>query len=339
MFSKEYVCSSIDPYTCASFFAGVGGIDLGFANTGAFVTVFANEYDTYPAETFKTNFPGTPMTVKDIREVTSSEIPDVDILLAGFCCQPYSMAGLKKGFKDERGKLFFELVRILRETKPRVAFFENVKNLVTINKGRTFAVVCREIEALGYHVTFKIMDSARYGNIAQHRERVYIIAFREQADYDRFIWPDPIQRTSSVRDIINFYDVVDDKFYYRPGKYKGDVYEKLVDATKEDDMDNPSVYQWRRKYVRRNMNHVVPCLTANMGTGGNNVPIVKTSTGIRKMTPRECFNAQGFSDDFILPEGMSDSRLYKQAGNSVCVPVIERIAGNIAKALRGICAM
>ena len=138
---------------------------------------------------------------------------------------------------------------------------------------------------------------------------------------------------TTVKDIIDVNKKVDEKYYYTEGKYKGDIYELLVEATKNDDLKNPAIYQWRRKYVRQNKSGVVPTLTANQGEGGHNVCIVKTKNGLRKMTPRECFNTQGFPKDYKLPKKQSDARLYKQAGNSVCVPVIRRIATSILEAM------
>ena len=160
---------------------------------------------------------------------------------------------------------------------------------------------------------------------------IYIVAFKEEKDFEKFHWPLSVPLTRSVRDIIDFEGKVDDKYYYTEGKYKGDIYQKLVSAMMNDERQNPSIYQWRRKYVRQNKSGVVPTLTANQGEGGHNVCLIRTDDGkIRKMTPRECFNTQGFPTNFKLPENMSDARLYKQAGNSVCVSVVSRIAEEIA---------
>ena len=307
-------------FRCASFFAGVGGIDYGFESTGAFKTIYANEIDPYPAKTFELNF-DIKVDVRDIHEVKSEEIPDFDIMLAGFPCQAFSIAGYRKGFEDEkgRGELFFELTRILEDKKPRFAFFENVKNLVGHDNGNTFRVICEQLDILGYKYTYQVLNAMNYGNI------------RDEPDDDKFRWPLSIRRTSTVKDIIDFEAKVDEKYYYTPGKYKGEIYDALAEAMKDDDSSNPAIYQWRRKYVRKNQSGVVPTLTANQGEGGHNVCLVKTKFGIRKMTPRECFNAQGFPIEFKLPEDMSDARLYKQAGNSVCVSVIKRIADEMAK--------
>lgn len=322
---------------CASFFAGVGGIDLGFEESGEFETVYANEIDPYPVKTFELNFPNVKVDNRDIHEVKSEEIPDFDVMLAGFPCQAFSIAGLRKGFDDEkgRGELFFELTRILEAKKPRVAFFENVKNLVGHDNGNTFRVICEQLDILGYKYTYQVLNAMNYGNVAQNRERIYIVAFRDDKDYERFHWPLSVPLTNSVRDIIGFSENVDEKYYYTDGKYKGDIYKLLVEAMKDDTPDNPAIYQWRRKYVRKNKSGVVPTLTANQGEGGHNVCLIHTDDGrIRKMTPRECFNTQGFPKDFKLPADMAESRLYKQAGNSVCVSVIERIAENIDIAVK-----
>ena len=315
--------------TVASFFAGVGGIDLGFEETGQFKTVYANEFDQYPVRTYEKNF-SVKVDCRDIREVNPEDIPNVDVIAGGFPCQAFSIAGYRQGFDDEkgRGNLFFELIRLIHVKKPRVVFFENVKNLVSHDRGNTFRVILDALSQEGYHCRYKVLNAMEYGNTPQNRERIYIAGFLNEEDFEKFSFPDPVPLTRKISDVIDFKNRVPEKYYYTKGKYKGDIYEKLRCA-----MDDPdAVYQWRRKYVRKNMSGVVPTLTANMGEGGHNVPLVLTETGIRKLTPHECFNVQGFPKDFKLGE-MPDSRLYKQAGNSVCVEVIHRIAENIAKAL------
>lgn len=281
------------------------------------------------------NFPEVDLDVRDIREVEAKDIPDVDIMIGGFPCQAFSIAGYRKGFNDEKGRgdLFFELARLIDEKRPRVALFENVKNLVSIDNGNTLRVILETLEQLGYHYTYQVLNAMYYGNLAQNRERIYLVAFREKEDFLKFHWPLSIPLEKNVKDIIDFHHQVPDKYYYTEGKFKGDIYEKLVEAMAEDDIDHPAVYQWRRRYVRQNKSGVVPTLTANQGEGGHNVCLIKTDYGIRKMTPRECFNAQGYSESFRLPK-QSDSRLYKQAGNSVCVPVIQRIAESIYEAIK-----
>lgn len=313
---------------CASFFAGVGGIDLGFEKAG-FETIYANEIDPYAAQTFEYNF-NIKVDCRDIYDVQVDEIPDFDIMLAGFPCQAFSIAGYRQGFNDKqgRGELFFELVRILKVKQPRIAFFENVKNLVGHDNGNTFRVICEELENLGYRITQQVMNSANYGDIPQNRERIYIVAFKDKSDYAEFSMPHAIPLKKKIKDIINFKDDVDDKYYYTEDNCK--FYDLLKDEIKSKD----TTYQWRRVYVRENKNNLVPTLTANMGTGGHNVPLILTDDGrIRKLTPRECFNAQGFPKSFKLPN-QSNTRLYKQAGNSVVVSVINRIADNIRDSIK-----
>lgn len=316
---------------CASFFAGVGGIDIGFESTGAFEVIYANEIDPYPAKTYELNSK-IKVDLRSICDVQPEEIPDFDVLLAGFPCTDISVAGLRQGLFNEDGTLtrsglFFELIRIIHVKKPRIVFLENVKNLVGHNEGKTFLSIMDALEQEGYFAPkYMVMNAMTYGNVPQNRERIYIVAFREEEDRCRFDFPLPIPLTQTLQDIIDFRNPTDEKYYYRQGKYKGDIYEQLINAMDDEN----AVYQWRRKYVRKNKSGVVPTLTANQGEGGHNVCLIRTPYGIRKMTPHECFNTQGFPKEFKLPCDMSDARLYKQAGNSVCVTVIQRIAQNIA---------
>lgn len=318
-------------YKICSLFAGVGGIDLGFLETNKCEIAYANEFDKYAVETYEKNFENK-VDCRDIHNVKVNEIPEFDIMVGGFPCTSFSVAGYRKGFEDDRtGDLFFEMERIFKERKPRVIFLENVKNLVGHDKGKTFKTIIQKLEEAGYKDKIKcqVLNACEYGNIPQNRERIYIVAFRDKEDFDRFQMPMPTTLDKNIKDVFNFDTKVDDKYYYTEGKYKGNIYKLL---TEEMDDDN-TVYQWRRKYVRKNQSNLVPTLTANMGEGGHNVPLIKTKFGIRKLTPIECFYAQGYPKYYELPTDMSDARLYKQAGNSVVVPVINRIAENIMKAL------
>lgn len=325
-------------YKCASFFAGVGGIDIGFGGfanekSDFFEIVYANEFDPYPVKTYELNS-DIKVDCRDIREVANQpeEIPDFDVLLAGFPCQAFSIAGYRQGFNDEKGRgtLFFELIKIIRAKKPSVVFLENVKNLVTHNGGDTFETILDALKKEGYNSPqYKVLNAMEHGNVPQNRERIYIVGFLDEEAEKRFAFPEEISLTKSLEDVIDFHHPVDEKYYYTEGKFKNNLYEKLE---KEINSQN-TVYQWRRKYVRENRKGVVPTLTANMGGGGHNVPLILADDGIRKLTPHECFNIQGFPKDFVLPEDMADSRLYKQAGNSVCVSVIHRIAENIKNAV------
>lgn len=313
----------------ASFFAGVGGIDIGFEKTGVFETVYANEIDLYPVQTFEQNF-DLKVDNRDIHDVQPEDIPDIDVIVGGFPCQAFSIAGHRQGFNDAKGRgtLFFEMIRIIHAKKPRIVFLENVKNLVSHDNGNTFRVILETLKSEGYKYRYQVLNAMEYGDMPQNRERIYIVAFRDDTDFARFAFPDPIPLTRTLDDVIDFHSKVDEHYYYTKNKYKGDIYDKLVDAMD----DNRAIYQWRRQYVRKNKSGVVPTLTANMGGGGHNVPLILSDTGIRKLTPHECFNVQGFPADFVLPQ-LAESRLYKQAGNSVCVDVIHRIAENIASAI------
>ena len=179
------------------------------------------------------------------------------------------------------------------------------------------------------NATETVLNAMEYGNIPQNRERIYIVGFRTKKVFEKFTFPEPIPLKKTIHDVIDFINPVDEKYLYTKGKYKGDIYDKLVAAMD----DSNAVYQWRRKYVRKNMSGVVPTLTANQGEGGHNVCLVKTKQGIRKMTPKECFNTQGFPESFVLPD-IADGRLYKQAGNSVCVSVVQRIAEQMLVAMK-----
>ena len=309
-----------------SLFCGVGGIDIAFENAG-FKTVFANDIDIYACKTFDNNF-NIKATCDDVKNLKAKDLPDFDCLIAGFPCQAFSVAGYRKGFEDTRGTLFFEIARILQEKKPQVVFLENVKNLVAHDNGKTFNVISSSLKDIGYHVRYMVLNACEYGNIPQNRERIYIVGFLNEDFANRFYFPNPIPLTTKLKDVIDFDHKIEEKFYYTEEKYP-----KIVKAMKEFN-NQDTLYQWRRQYVRQNKSNLSPTLTANMGTGGHNVPLVITNYGIRKLTPKECFNLQGFPQDFKLPN-ISTAQLYKQAGNSVCVTVIERIAKNIFDIING----
>lgn len=310
-------------YKSLDLFAGVGGIRIGFERAG-FETVFGNDFDAYCKATYDLNFKDVPLTVADIAKVKSSGLPSFDILLGGFPCQPFSIAGYRRGFLDTgRGDLFFEIVRILRDKKPTAVFLENVKNLKSHDGGKTFNIISDALADLGYHVKVKVLNSAEYGGVPQNRERVYIVGFKSKKAYDAFEFPEPIKLMKNVADILE--KDVDQKYYYA----NSPLYPELKKVIKSPN----TVYQWRRIYVRENKSGVCPTLTANMGMGGHNVPLIRDSKGIRKLTPRECARLQGFPDSYKLPKDLPDTKLYKQFGNSVTVTVIERVAKQIMKAL------
>lgn len=305
-------------------FAGIGGIRMGFEKAG-FTTVFANDFEKHCKNTYDLNFKNSKLIIEDIRKIGIDDLPEFDFLLAGFPCQAFSIAGYRQGFKDEknRGNLFFDIARILEARKPEGFLLENVKNLKSHDKGRTFEIIYDTLTKLGYHVKSKVLNSMEYGNVPQNRERIYIVGFRNKDYINRFEFPKSQPLKVKITEILE--KEVDDKYYYN-GK---PLYKKL----KPEVTDVGKVYQWRRQYVRENKKNVCPTLTANMGMGGHNVPIIKDKKGIRKLTPYECARIQGFPKSFKLPNNIADSALYKQLGNSVTVTVVEAVAKQIRKAI------
>ena len=315
-------------FAIAAFFSGVGGIELGFEQTNKFRVVYANEFDKNANITYRLNFPETFLDNRDIHIVQPEDIKadNLDVIVGGFPCQAFSIAGYRKGFKDERGDLFFELLRIIQAKKPKAIFIENVKNMVSHDHGKTFK---EALTTTGYHIKWKVLNGKDYGNIPQNRERIYIVGFLSKTQFDSFRFPDEIELTSKLLDVIEFDGEQDEYFYYSAEK-NPTFYKELEENIKS----SASIYQWRRQYVRENKSGVVPTLTANMGMGGHNVPLILThNKRIRKLTPKETFNVQGYPKDFKLPKEVSNGQLYKQAGNSVVVPLIKRIAAKIADSL------
>jgi len=305
-------------------FAGVGGVRLGFENAG-FKTTFANDFDKTCKDTYDLNFNEPKLIIKDIWKVNIKDIPKFDILLGGFPCQAFSIAGYRKGFKDEeKGNLFFRIAEILKERKPTAFLLENVKNIKGHDKGKTFKIIKKALENLGYTIKYEVLNSMTHGNIPQNRERIFIVGFLNKEKAKAFNFPKEIPLTTNFRQFTS--NEADDKYYYN----NKPLYERI----KEDINSELIVYQWRRKYVRANKKGVCPTLTANMGLGGHNVPIIKNHKGIRKLTPRECFLLQGFPKNFKLPKNLADSKLYHQAGNSVTVSVIQRIAEEMKRILK-----
>ena len=296
-------------------FAGIGGIRLPFDNLG-FKCVMSSEIDPYACETYKLNFKETPKG--DIKKIIN--IPNHDILLAGFPCQPFSYAGYKKGLEDNRGTLIFEILKILKNKKPRCFLLENVKGLSTLNEGKILLNIIKSLKDIGYNVYYKVLNTMLYGNIPQTRERLYIVGFKKTTDFN---FPKPIRLQKEIKDIL--LNTKQEKIFYYD---RFSIHKQLKNKIKKEN----TIYQWRRNYVRENKSNVCPTLTANMGTGGHNVPLIKDNYGIRKLTPRECARFQGFNDNFKLPN-ISNCHLYKQIGNSVSVPVVFQIAKEIKRCL------
>ena len=307
----------------ADFFAGIGGIGRGFAQANKnYQVIYANDIDKKCKETYDINSDHVKLTLQSIADIDERKLPDFDVFCGGFPCQPFSVAGKREGFNDKRANVFFDILRILKHKKPVCIFLENVKNLHTHDKGNTFSTIKQHLEDLGYILYYKVLNSSEYGNVPQNRERIYIIGF---LGFDpEFEFPEPIPLTTTLGDFLET-GGVDEKFYYTE---KSSIYKKLVEAINKKN----TVYQYRRYYVRENKSNKCPTLTANMGTGGHNVPIILDNEGIRKLTPLECFRLQG-NRDLIIPDNVSNSELYKQAGNSVTLTVIKRIAVSIYESL------
>ena len=194
-----------------SLFAGIGGIDLGFKQAG-FDILWANEIDRDACKTYKLNFPETKLFEVDIRKFDAAKLENVDILTAGFPCQPFSVCGNQKGFRDDRGNLFFEIMRIADAIEPKIIFLENVANLVEHDKGRTFNVIHNELVSRGYYLRYLVADACDYG-IPQHRTRTYLLAFRDVERCESYRFPDKIELEKRVFDILDKSVKVDDCFY------------------------------------------------------------------------------------------------------------------------------
>jgi len=313
-------------FTFIDLFAGIGGFRIALQKLKG-KCVYSSEWDKNAKITYNANFGEIPFG--DITsKTTKAFIPkNFDVLCAGFPCQSFSIAGYQKGFSDTRGTLFFDIEKIAEIHRPKVVFLENVKNLVNHDSRNTFKVILDVLEnKLKYKVFHKVLNSMEYANIPQNRERIFFVAFdpNQVENYSKFLFPKKIKLTKTIHDIIEN-NKKEEIFYYNKDHL---YYDKLKETIKSKD----SVYQWRRVYVRENKSNVCPTLTANMGTGGHNVPLIKVKHGIRKLTPRECFSFQGFPDRYVLPK-IANSKLYMQAGNSVTLPLIERIARKIIKVL------
>ena len=305
-------------------------IDL-FAGTGAFSyvlnskgmkCVYANDYIPSSKSIYKLNFGEDHFDSQDLNQVTVANIPRHDILCGGFPCQPFSIAGEKKGFNDQRSNVFWKIIEILKFHKPSILILENVKNLTTHDNKNTFKTIQTNLENIGYKIKFKVLDTSIITDIPQHRERIYIIGFLNEEDYEKFNFKFNEVSNKKIVDLLE--ENVNDKYYYSE---KVKVFNTVINAVTKPVSDNV-VYQFRRYYVRENKSNCCPTLTANMGTGGHNVPIILDPVGVRKLTPRECFNLQGFPTSYKLPL-LSDGALYSLAGNAVSVPVVKLIVDKL----------
>ena len=306
-----------------SLFSGIGGIDLGFEQAG-FEIVWANDIDAEACKTYRHNFPSAHLVEGDVRDIDPHTLPDVDVLIAGFPCQPFSIMGYRRGFKDPRGNLFFEISRFIDIKRPRVVFLENVRNLMEHDDGKTFLVIYNTLAQFGYSVKYKVID-AKDVNIPQNRARIFIVAFLNIEDCDQFVFPEATPLEATLEDIIDRGVKHDDIYYYGlSSRYFKELDAKIIDKTGIYRIDDSGVAT--RKW------DICPTLKANMGTYPDRVPIIRDNFGIRKITPMECLALQGYPKDYIF-RGVSLESAYKQCGNTVCVPVIKRIAERIKEVM------
>lgn len=292
-------------------FAGIGGIRLGFAAHGC-KNVFSSEWDPAAQLMYEANFNEKPFG--DINSIDPEDIPNHDILLAGFPCQPFSIAGKGLGFLDTRGTLFFNIEEIINAKKPQAFLLENVKRLTTHDNSQTFSVIIEKLENLGYTVYHRVLNSLNFG-LPQKRERIYIVGFRDEIN---FKFPEPLGCYQPLAEILD-----DDRDVPKSYFLSDNIREKRLKAVKGSP-PNPSIWH---ENIGGNIS-ALPYSCALRAGGSYNYLVVN---GIRRLTDREMLRLQGFPEDFKI--NIPYSQLRKVAGNSVSVPVITAIAREMIKAL------
>ena len=303
-----------------SMFAGVGGICLAFKQAGAEV-VWANEVDKYACSTYRHNLGSNFLVEGDIRKIDLDTIPKFDILTAGFPCQPFSVMGKQQGFADPRGTMYYEILRVVDKVKPDIVFLENVKNLIQHDGGRTFITVYNTLAERGYGIKYSIQGAHTHANIPQFRDRIFIVAFLDYEKLDRFSFPDEVPLTKKINNLVDRSIPADESLYYLPSNR---YYEKLNSRM----LDNTAIYRIDDSGVANKAWRICPTLKANMGTYHDRVPLLRDVHGIRKLTPAECLALQGFPKSYSFPD-IPINEIYKQLGNTVCVPVVMRIARRV----------
>ena len=309
-------------FSFIDLFSGIGGFRLAFESLGG-KCIFSSDIDKWANETYNLNFGEYPYG--DITKIPTDEIPTHDILCAGFPCQPFSIGGYRKGFCDTRGTLFFEIERIIKAKQPKAFLLENVKGLINHDKGKTFKVIKDSLKNLGYSIFYKVLNSKDY-NIPQNRERLYIVGFKKNINH--FNFPTPQYSKSNINEILEK-NVQGHNISETASKHLKKHYK--IFAEKKKINDNYPIFATEIRPSRCSIRNdgYVPCLTAKMGTGGNNVPVLVNEN--RKLTVRECLRLQGFPESYKIKDNYSQS--YKQIGNSVTVPVIRLIGQEIIKYL------
>lgn len=324
--------------TVASLFAGIGGFCSAFKKEG-YRVAWANEIDSFAAKTYRHNYPDVRLLEKSIvaLSVIKDQLEAVDVLTAGFPCQPFSVAGDKKGFSDPRGQLFFEIIRLLKEfgrDRPKILLLENVRNLLTHDKGRAFAKITDQIQSAGYWfmpVNSTVLNTRTHSEIPQNRERLFMVAFSWDAfDFNDFVFPETVAKQRERNDFLSLEAKAADDLYFDEESQYGKLFAESMASGSAD-----SVYLLRRHYVRENKSESFFTLTANMGGGGHNVPVIRDQWGIRQLSPRECLRLQGFEDrDFEFPTEMSKTQQYRQIGNAVTVPLVQKLAKECLRQLQ-----
>ena len=298
-------------------FAGIGGIRLGVEQAfGSVDCVFTSEINKFANMTYKANF-GDDYIFGDIKQIDASDVPDHDILLAGFPCQPFSQAGLKKGFTDTRGTLFFDIERILLAKQPKAFLLENVKQLKGHDKGRTFQTIIDHLNKAGYKVFYEILKARDFG-LPQNRERIYIVGFLDHSI--NFEFPKPTNLPTRVGDILD--DIVDEKYTISDKLWTGHKRRKELNKLNGKGFGY-GLFNKDSAYTNT--------ISARYYKDGSEILIEQENKNPRKLTPREAARLQGFPEEYVIP--VSDAQAYKQFGNSVAVPVVKAIATQMKKVL------
>lgn len=307
-------------YSMIDLFAGIGGTRLGFYQTGRVKSVYSSEWDKFSQKTYYANFGEHP--AGDITKVNEKDIPDHDILVAGFPCQAFSQAGKKMGFEDTRGTLFFDVARILREKRPAAFLLENVKNLKSHDHGKTFAVIMNTLKELNYDVHYALFKARDFG-APQNRERIYIVGLNRDKvkSPEKFEFPIPPKPKTCVGDILE--PAVDEKYTISDKLWEGHKRRKAEHKAKGNGFGY-SLFNADSPYTNT--------ISARYYKDGSEILIDQgPDKNPRKLTPREAARLQGFPEDFIIP--VSDTQAYKEFGNSVCVYTIHAIAEDMLKFL------
>ena len=318
--------------TCAGLFAGIGGFCFGFEKAG-FTTKWVSDFDSHVTAVYRHNFPETQVIERDVKQlkVADDALSPVDVLHAGFPCQSFSIAGNQKGFDDERGKLFFEIIRLIKEfgeARPKVVVLENAPNLQTGGQGEWRDIVLRELQKSGYWVDYEnciIADTKKHGGLPQNRKRLFIVATSQDYFIDNPFTAMPEAETHTpIEEVLDIQKQQGRQYYLDATNKYGEMLTKHLKGKKQYTLAQ------LRKYIVRDIPFgTCPTLTANMGMGGHNVPFLMDDCGLRKLTEKECLRLQGFSTNFKWPVDIGINRRYKMVGNAVSPKVSLLVAKTI----------